>query len=132
MVPILLFLKDAQSKRISFHFCGKEVYGIKITAKINRTDVSPTIKALADVTIDDAFAVHDLKLIQGKNGLFLSMPDKTWKSGEETKHKDVFHPITAEAREDIIDAVKSAYQKHVQSAANAPDAVAGAKPLDIA
>lgn len=104
---------------------------MKITAKITRTDVSPTIKALADVTIDDAFAVHDLKLIQGKNGLFLSMPDKTWNSNGETKHRDIFHPVTAEAREEVINAVKSAYHEHVQSAANAPDAVADAKPLDI-
>lgn len=104
---------------------------MKITAKITRTDVAPTIKALADITIDDAFAVHDLKLVQGKNGLFLSMPDRTWTSNGETKHRDIFHPVTAEAREEVKSAVEYAYKEHVQKADAGQNATAKAQPFDI-
>lgn len=70
--------------------------------KLNRDD---NLKAFASITIDDAFVVHDLKVVDGRNGLFVSMPSK--KVGD--KYIDTSHPITAEWRQRINTAVLSEY-----------------------
>ena len=64
-------------------------------------------KAVAAITIDNEFVVHDISIIDGQNGLFISMPSKRLPSGE---YKDIAHPITAESRAKIQDAVLSAYE----------------------
>ena len=77
------------------------------TARIVKKDVSPTIKAIVDVTADGSLAIHGLKLIEGKNGLFLSMPADKWKdtSTGETKHIDIVHPTNADTRAELFKAV---------------------------
>lgn len=65
------------------------------------------LRANCSVTIDGAFVVHDLRVIEGAHGLFVSMPRK--KTGEN-EFKDVAHPITAEAREQLQLAVLTAYE----------------------
>ena len=64
-------------------------------------------KAFASVNIGDAFAVHGIKIIEGEKGLFVSMPQR--KEGED--YKDVFHPITAEAREEMNKQILDAYEQ---------------------
>ena len=59
-------------------------------------------RAVASITIDNEFVVHDISIIDGQNGLFISMPSKRLPNGE---YKDIAHPITAEARAKIQDAV---------------------------
>jgi stage V sporulation protein G len=54
------------------------------------------LKAYVSIVLDDCFLVSDLKVIQGPNGLFISMPSKRKKSGE---FKDVAHPLNRETRE---------------------------------
>lgn len=80
------------------------------TARIVKKDVSPTIKAIVDVTADGSLAIHGLKLIEGKNGLFLSMPADKWKDTQtgETKHIDIVHPTNADTRAELFKAVKDA------------------------
>lgn len=67
------------------------------------------LKAVASITIDDCFVVHDIKVIEGKEGFFISMPSKKTPDGE---YKDIVHPINTETREtisaQIIEAYKSA------------------------
>ncbi len=67
------------------------------------------LKAVASITIDDCFVVHDIKVIEGKDGFFISMPSKKTPDGE---YKDIVHPINTETRESIsaqiIEAFKSA------------------------
>lgn len=67
------------------------------------------LKAVASITIDDCFVVHDIKVIEGKEGYFISMPSKKTPDGE---YKDIVHPINTETRESlsaqIIEAFKSA------------------------
>lgn len=67
---------------------------------------SPT-KALASVTIDDALVVHDIKVIEGKNGLFVAMPSK--KVGD--RFVDISHPITASGRSALFGAVLDEYRR---------------------
>lgn len=67
------------------------------------------LKAVASITIDDCFVVHDIKVIEGKEGYFISMPSKKTPDGE---YKDIVHPINTETRDaishQIIEAFKSA------------------------
>ena len=75
--------------------------------RVYKQEDKGTLKAFASVTINGAFAVNDLKVVEGKNGLFVSMPSK--KVGED--YKDIFHPITKEARDELLEAVLEAYNK---------------------
>ena len=56
------------------------------------------MRAIASITFDDMFVVHDIKVIEGQNGLFIAMPSKKTPSGE---YKDIAHPINSAAREKI-------------------------------
>ncbi len=66
------------------------------------------LKAVASITIDECFVVHDIKVIEGREGLFISMPSRKTPDGE---YKDIVHPINTETREQIRDAVISAYDR---------------------
>ena len=65
------------------------------------------LKAVASFTIDNAFVVHDVKVIEGNNGLFIAMPSKQSPSGE---YRDIVHPLNTETREQISSAVLAAYE----------------------
>ena len=69
-------------------------------------DGSP-MKAIASVTFDDVFVVHDIKIVDGDNGLFVAMPSK--KVGES--YKDVAHPLTSEFRKTLSDAIFRKYEE---------------------
>lgn len=66
------------------------------------------LKAVASITIDECFVVHDIKVIEGREGLFISMPSRKTPDGE---YKDIVHPINTETREQIRDAILVAYEK---------------------
>jgi len=66
------------------------------------------LKAVASVTFDDCFVVHDIKVIEGNEGCFIAMPSRKTADGE---YKDVAHPIKTETREEIIKAVLSAFEE---------------------
>lgn len=66
------------------------------------------LKAYATITIDDAFIVRDLKVINGNTGLFVAMPAKRRKDGS---FKDIAHPLNQEIRERIEKQVFEAYEK---------------------
>ena len=66
------------------------------------------LRAVASITIDECFVIHDIKVIEGKDGLFISMPSRKTPDGE---FKDIVHPINTETREMIKTAVLEAYEK---------------------
>lgn len=66
------------------------------------------LKAYCSVVFDDMFVVHELRVVDGANGIFVAMPRRKTAEGE---FKDMAHPITAEAREVISKAVLEAYQE---------------------
>jgi stage V sporulation protein G len=82
------------------------------------------LKAYVSIVFDACFLVSDLKVIQGPNGLFISMPSKRKKNGE---FKDVAHPLNRETREMIEKRILEEYDK-VKAAAPAPSAAAPAPP----
>lgn len=71
------------------------------------------LKAIAAITIDGCFVVHELRVIEGDNGLFIAMPSKKLQSGE---FRDVAHPINSETRDLIEKAIIDVYNETVKSA----------------
>ena len=67
------------------------------------------MKGIASVLLDDSFAVHDIRIIEGDNGLFIAMPSRKTATGG---YRDIAHPITPEVRamfeESILEAYKTA------------------------
>lgn len=66
------------------------------------------LKAYVSIVLDDCFLVSDLKVIQGPNGLFISMPSKRKKNGE---FKDVAHPLNRETREMMERRILQEYER---------------------
>ncbi len=66
------------------------------------------MKAIVSVTFDNEFVVHDIKVIEGQNGLFIAMPSRKTPDGE---FKDIAHPINTETRERIQTSILEAYEK---------------------
>ena len=71
------------------------------------------LKAVASITIDDCLVVHDIKVINGREGMFISMPNRKTPDGE---YKDIVHPINTETREELKKAVLDAYEQEVNKA----------------
>ena len=76
--------------------------------RIKKIDSDSKLKAIASITIDGDFAVHDLKIIEGKNGIFVAMPSRKVPDGS---FKDIVHPISTEVREELQNAIISEYNK---------------------
>lgn len=80
---------------------------MKITdVRVRKIAKEGKMKAIVSVTIDDEFAVHDIKVIEGEKGLFIAMPSKKSADGE---YRDIAHPISQEARENIQRTILQAY-----------------------
>lgn len=83
-----------------------------ITARIDRlvNQEDSSIKAYASVNIGGAFAVHGIKVIDSVKGIFVSMPSNRYKKDGKVEYSDICHPITADARNELIDRVTEAYE----------------------
>lgn len=71
------------------------------------------IRAIVSIIIDHDFAVHDLKVIDGIERLFVAMPNRKSENG---RFQDIVHPITSEAREQLETAVLERYREAVEEA----------------
>ncbi len=77
------------------------------------------MRAIASITFDDMFVVHDIKVIEGQNGLFIAMPSKKTPSGE---YKDIAHPINSAAREKIQGEILEAFAQLPEEERAMPEA----------
>lgn len=68
------------------------------------------LRAVISITIDDMIAIHDIKVIEGPNRLFVAMPSRREENGV---FRDVVHPISAAAREYLETTILDAYQKEL-------------------
>ena len=66
--------------------------------RIRKVDKDGKMKAVVSITIDDAFVVHDIKIIEGEKGLFIAMPSRKASDGE---YRDIAHPINSGTREKL-------------------------------
>lgn len=87
-------------------------YSAKIDSLVNGDG---NIKAYATVTVGNAVAIHNLRVMDSRKGLFVSMPSRSFtdKNGD-TKYTDIAHAVTKEAREAINSCVLSAYHQMTQ------------------
>jgi stage V sporulation protein G len=76
--------------------------------RIRKIDGQTRLRAVASITIDDAFAVHELRIIEGKEGLFVAMPSRESNDGT---FRDLAHPINAETRAMVEKAVLEKYNE---------------------
>lgn len=84
---------------------------MKITdVRIRRISEEGKMKAIISVTFNDQFVVHDIKIIEGQNGLFIAMPSRKMGDGE---FRDIAHPINAETREKLQEAIFMEYEKNL-------------------
>ncbi len=73
------------------------------------------LKAVASVTFDDCFVIHDIKVIEGNEGYFIAMPSRKTNDGE---YKDIAHPIKTETREDLIRVVLNKFEEEKLNPSN--------------
>lgn len=76
--------------------------------RIRKVGDESKLKAVASITFDGEFVVHDIKVIDGQNGMFIAMPSKKMGEGD---FRDIAHPLTQEVRTQLRDAVLEAYNK---------------------
>ena len=82
---------------------------MKVTdVRLRKIDTDGRMKALVSITLDEAFVIHDLRVIEGNSGLFVAMPSKRTPDGE---FRDIAHPINSEMRQEIQDAVMKVYDE---------------------
>ncbi|HEY8389495.1 MAG TPA: septation regulator SpoVG [Clostridia bacterium] len=73
-----------------------------------KTKEDSKIKAIASITIDECFVVHDIKVIEGNEGFFIAMPSRKTPEGE---FKDIVHPLNTETRELIKERILQEFEK---------------------
>ncbi len=76
------------------------------------------LKGFANITFDEAFVVRGLKIIQGEDGYFVSMPSRKRPDG---KYQDIAHPVNQEMRDLIERLVLEAYEAELKLRASMPD-----------
>ncbi|WP_426348193.1 septation regulator SpoVG [Alloiococcus sp. CFN-8] len=76
--------------------------------RIRKISAEGKMKAIVSVTFDNEFVVHDIKVIEGQNGLFIAMPSRKTPDGE---FKDIAHPINTTTREKIQEAILTEYER---------------------
>ncbi len=76
--------------------------------KVRRMQKDGKMKAVASITIDNVFVVHDIKIIEGDSGLFIAMPSRKASTGE---FKDIAHPINMETRKQLQELILNAYKE---------------------
>lgn len=76
--------------------------------RIRKINSEGKMRAIASVTIDDEFVVHDIKVIEGQNGMFIAMPSRRTPDGD---YRDIAHPIVSETREMLQDVVLEKYNE---------------------
>ena len=79
--------------------------------RIRKIATEGKMKAIVSVTFDNEFVVHDIKVIDGQNGLFIAMPSRKTPDGE---FKDIAHPINTDTREKIQNSILKAYEEAME------------------
>ncbi|MBQ7036297.1 MAG: septation regulator SpoVG [Clostridia bacterium] len=76
--------------------------------RVRRMTAEGKMKAVVSVTFDNAIVIHDIKVIEGQEKLFIAMPSRKTPEGV---FKDIAHPIHAEMRETLQNAILRKYEE---------------------
>ena len=79
--------------------------------KIRRISNAGNLKATATITIDNAFAVHDIKVIEANGNTFIAMPSRRIGEGDQSRYVDIAHPINKETRESLQAMILEQYEQ---------------------
>ncbi len=86
---------------------------MKITdIRIRRIYEESRLRALVSLTLGDDFAIHDIKVIDGPERLFVAMPSRR---DEQGNFRDICHPITSEARRELEEKILKEYHAHIET-----------------
>lgn len=88
--------------------------------RLRKVDIEGRMKAIASITLDGEFVVHDIRVIEGNTGLFVAMPSKRGNDGE---FRDIAHPINMTMRTKVQEAVLAAYEEAEDAVPAVTDAV---------
>lgn len=81
--------------------------------RVRKVNSEGKLKAYVTVTFDNCFVVHNVKVIEGKTGVFIAMPSRRTKTGE---YKDVAHPINSDFRSELQESILKAYEEQKDTA----------------
>jgi stage V sporulation protein G len=85
------------------------VNNLEITdVRVRKITEDGKMKGIVSVTFENLFVVHDIKIIEGQNGLFIAMPSRKISEGE---FRDIAHPINSQMRQTLQDQILSAYEE---------------------
>ena len=87
--------------------------------RIRKINQDSKMKAIVSVTFDNALAVHDIKIIEGADKLFVAMPSRKTPEGE---YKDITHPINSAMRSNLEHLILEKYQTALLEEENTPNA----------
>ena len=76
--------------------------------RVRKVNSGNRVKAIAQITFDNEFVVHDIKVIEGEKGLFIAMPSRKATDGE---YRDIAHPINSRTRDRIQTLILEKYQE---------------------
>lgn len=97
--------------------------------KIRKIITEGRLRGIVSITVDNMLAVHDIKIVQGDERLFIAMPSRKDENGI---FRDIVHPILPEGRKMIEECVLEAYQKHLALAEIEAQETATAAPAEEA
>lgn len=80
--------------------------------RVKKITAEGKMKAIVSVTFDNAFVVHDIKVIEGQDKLFTAMPSRKI---SDTEYKDIAHPINSEMRDVLEKAILARYNEEIAS-----------------
>ncbi len=81
--------------------------------RMRKVDKEGKMRAVASITIDDEFVVHDIKVIEGEKGLFIAMPSRQTPDGD---YKDIAHPINSQTRQVLQNLILDKYMTEFKDA----------------
>ncbi len=91
-----------------------EITDIRVKKILTESSAESKMKAVVSVTFDDAFVIHDIKIIEGQEKLFTAMPSRKTQDGE---FKDIAHPINREMRVKLEEAILAEYRNVLEQSA---------------
>ncbi len=83
--------------------------------KVRKMTSEGKMKAIVSVTLDNMLVIHDIKVIEGQEKMFVAMPSRKNAEGE---YKDIVHPINSEMRDTLQEAILAKYAQALREQAN--------------
>ena len=80
--------------------------------RIRKITTEGKMKAIVSITFNEEFVIHDIKVIEGQNGLFIAMPSRKASDGE---YRDIAHPINSATRENIQNMILEKYKTEIEN-----------------